>query len=133
MTQDALPRWLRTTFIAISDAPFTNIKSANGEILTYATFGLIALAEIFAVPLREWLIYAWLGFLAGKVGFAMAGAGWKRETYKPSPPASQDIEDVAATTPTPPPEKVLTKADAEAAAGAIEQRNKQLSEEQEGA
>lgn len=119
MTQDALPRWLRTMFIATSDAPMTNFKSANGEILTYATFGLLALAEIFGVVLREWLVYAWLGFLAGKVGFAMAGAGWKRETYKPSPPASQDIEDVAATTPTPAPAKVLAKADADVAAVVI--------------
>ena len=123
-TQDALPRWLRTLYIATSDAPLTNIKSINGELLTYATalFLGIGLAQGWIPDSKDWLVYAWLGFLAGKIGFAVAGAGIKRATYIPSPPATQDVEDTAATTATPVPQKeVLTKADADRVAKAMNQ------------
>jgi len=107
MSQDALPRWLRILYIAFADAPMTNIKSINGEILTYATAAFIAAVLVLPVDIKDkdWLVYAWLAFLSGKVGFAMAGAGIKRATYKGAPPAAPDIEDVAATTPTPSPDK----------------------------
>lgn len=131
VSADALPRWLRRIFIAISDAPLTNFKSVNGEILTYATFILLVLAEVFALPLRDWLVYAWLGFLAGKVGFAVAGAAVKRATYKPSPPGSLDVEDIAATTPTPDPAVVLTQADAQRAASALETTQAKLRDQGE--
>lgn len=121
-TQDALPRWLRTVFIAINDAPFTNIKSMNSEILTYATaiFLAVGLARGLIPNDKDWLVYAWFAFLSGKIGFAMGGAALKRATYIPSPPNTPDAEDVAATTATPPPPaKVLTKEDADRVAKAM--------------
>lgn len=103
--KDALPSWLRSTFIAMADAPLTNFKSINGEVLTYATaiFLGIGAAQGWIPNDKDWLVYAWLGFLASKVGFAVAGVAVKRATYQPSPPGVQDVEDTAATTPTPPP------------------------------
>lgn len=101
--QDALPSWLRTIFIAISDAPWTNIKSMNGEILTYGTAVFLVIAAIKEVKIEQGILDAWLLFLAGKIGFAMGGAAIKRATFKPSPPATQDVEDAAATTGTPKP------------------------------
>jgi hypothetical protein len=132
-TNDALPRWLRILFIAVSDAPMTNIKSINGEILTYATAAFMAAVLVLPVDIKDkdWLVYAWLGFLSGKVGFAFAGAWAKRATFKESPPAGQDIEDVAATTPTPPPEKAaptLGKKDAQLAAQVLEARQRELAD-----
>lgn len=127
MTEDALPRWLRTLFIAVSDAPMTNFRILNSEILTYLTALFLFVAALMQVTIDEGVLGWWLGFLAAKGGWAMGGAWAKRATYKPSPPASQDIEDVAATTPTPGPEKVLTKTDADKAAAALEatQRKKE--------
>lgn len=134
MTQDALPRWLRILFIAFADAPMTNIKSINGEILTYATAAFMAAVLVLPVDIKEkdWLVYAWLAFLSGKVGFAMAGAGIKRATYKESPPASQDVEDAAATTPTPAPPAVLTQTDADKAAKALEANQQKLNQGERG-
>lgn len=104
MTKDALPRWLRTIFIAVNDAPWTNIKSMNTEILSYGTAGWLAIASFFQVEINENILYGWLAFLLGKVTASVAGSGIKRATYKASPPATQDIEDTAATTATPAPE-----------------------------
>lgn len=122
-TQDALPRWLRTVFIATSDAPLTNIKSINSEILTYATaiFLAVGLAKGLIPNDKDWLVYAWFAFLGGKIGFAMGGAALKRATYIPSPPNTPDVEDAAATTATPSPVvSVLTKADADVAAKVLD-------------
>lgn len=114
-TQDALPRWLRTLFIAINDAPWTNVKSMNTEILTYGTAFFLVVAAVKQVTIEENILYAWLAFLMGKVTASVAGSGIKRATYKPSPPNTQDVEDAAATTATPVP-AVLTRADADVAA-----------------
>jgi hypothetical protein len=124
--KDALPSWLRTLFIAISDAPMTNFRILNSEILTYLTAAFLFVAALMQVTIDVGVLGWWLGFLAAKGGWAMGGAWAKRATYKPSPPASQDIEDVAATTPTPPPEKVLTKPDADKAAKALEAKQQEL-------
>jgi hypothetical protein len=102
---DALPLWLRRAFIAINDAPWTNIKSMNTEILTYGTAVFLVIAAVRQVTIEENILYAWLAFLLGKVTASVAGSGIKRATYIPSPPATQDVEDAAATTPTPPPNK----------------------------
>lgn len=119
-TRDALPRWLRVFFIAISDAPWTNIKSMNTEVLSYGTAFFLAISAMRQVELQENILYAWLAFLLGKVTASVAGSGIKRATYIPSPPATQDVEDVAATTPTPPPPVVLTKPDVQTAAEALD-------------
>lgn len=119
-TQDALPRWLRTVFIAINDAPWTNVKSMNTEILSYGTAAFLAIAAMREVTINENILFAWLAFLLGKVTASVAGSGIKRATYIPSPPATQDVEDAAATTATPRPEKILTKADTQKAAEALE-------------
>lgn len=120
-TQDALPRWLRTTFIAVSDAPMTNFRILNTEILSYLTAGFLFAAALMQVKIEEGIWWAWLGYLAAKGGWAMGAAWAKRATYIPSPPATQDIEDTAATTPTP---AVLTKTDAQKAAELLEASQK---------
>lgn len=125
-TQDALPRWLRTLFIAINDAPWTNVKSMNTEILSYGTAAFLAIAAMKAVPINENVLFAWLAFLLGKVTASVAGSGIKRATYKASPPNTQDVEDAAATTPTPAPEKALTKSDAQRAADALEASQREI-------
>lgn len=104
-TQDALPRWLRTVFIAVNDAPWTNVKSMNTEILSYGTAFFLVIAAVRQVTIEENILYAWLAFLLGKVTASVAGSGIKRATYIPSPPNTPDAEDVAATTPTPAPAK----------------------------
>jgi quinol-cytochrome oxidoreductase complex cytochrome b subunit len=114
-TKDALPSWLRTTFIAMADAPLTNLKSLNALLLVNATALFLFVGAWFQVKLDQAMIDSWLIFLSGLIGFAVAGAGIKRATYKPMPPSPPDIEDVAATTATPKPD-VLTKADAQQAA-----------------
>lgn len=128
MSQDALPRWLRILFIAISDAPWTAIKSMNTEILSYGTAFFLAVAAAMEVTVEENILYAWLAFLLGKVTASVAGSGIKRATYIPSPPNTPDQEDVAATTATPPPATTLTKADAQTAAEALEARQRELSD-----
>lgn len=126
-TQDALPGWLRTVFIAINDAPWTNVKSMNTEILTYGTAFFLVIAAVKQVSIEENILYAWLAFLMGKVTASVAGSGIKRATYKPSPPNTQDIEDTAATTATPSPvAPFLTKADADTAAHALEEKQREI-------
>lgn len=123
-TQDALPGWLRTVFIAINDAPWTNVKSMNTEILTYGTAFFLVVAAVRQVTIEENILYAWLAFLMGKVTASVAGSGIKRATYIPSPPNTPDIEDTAATTATPTP--VLGKEDAKKAAQALEAKQQEL-------
>lgn len=105
MNEDALPKWLRTLFIAISDAPLTNIKSLNALALTNGTALFLFIAALRDVKIDQAVLDSWLIFLAGMIGFAVAGAGIKRATYKPMPPTPPDVEDAQATTATPPPEK----------------------------
>lgn len=119
-TQDAIPRRLRVLFIAISDAPWTAIKSMNTEVLSYGTAFFLVVAAMKEVTIEENILYAWLAFLLGKVTASVAGSGIKRATYIPSPPNTPDAEDVAATTATPPPATTLTKADAQRTAEALE-------------
>lgn len=119
MTNDTLPRRLRVLYTAVSEAPWTNINSMNGEILTYATGAFIATAAVLQVTIDEGILYAWLIFLSGKIGFAMGGAWAKRATYQPSPPTPPDAEDAAAVHGTPevkPAPAVLTREDAQRAA-----------------
>jgi hypothetical protein len=111
---DALPSWLRTAFIAIADAPMTNIKSLNAIILVNATALFLFVGAWFQVKIDQAMMDSWLIFLSGLIGFAVAGAGIKRATYKPMPPTPPDAEDVQATTATPKPDApVLNKADAD--------------------
>lgn len=105
MSDDALPRWLRTIYIAINDAPFTNLKSLNALLLADGTALFLVISAVRQVKIDQGVLDAWLLFLAGMIGFAMVGAGVKRATYKPSPPNPPDIEDAAATTATPAPPK----------------------------
>lgn len=132
MSTDALPRWLRTVFIAINDAPWTNVKSMNTEILSYGTAFFLVIAAVKQVTIEENILYAWLAFLMGKVTASVAGSGIKRATYKPSPPNTQDIEDTAATTPTPAPPAVLTKTDAQKAAELLEANQQKLNQGEAG-
>lgn len=127
-TKDALPVWLRTVFIGINDAPWTNIKSMNTEVLSYGTAAFLVVAAVKQVTIEENILYAWLAFLLGKVTASVAGSGIKRATYIPSPPNTPDAEDVAATTATPPPGPVLTKPDADAAAKLLEEKQRSLSD-----
>ena len=117
--KDALPGWLRTLYIAIADMPLTNVKSLNAIVLVNATALFLFVGAWFQVKLDQAMMDSWLIFLSGLIGFAVAGAGIKRATYKPMPPTPPDVEDVQATTATPKPD-VLTKADADAAAKALE-------------
>jgi len=107
-TKDALPSWLRTCFIAISDAPFTNIKSLNALLLVNGTAAFLFVASTRAVKIDQGVLDAWLVFLGSLMGLAVVGAGVKRATYKPTPPTPPDAEDVAATTATPKPETGLS-------------------------
>lgn len=131
MTTDALPRWLRTVFIGISDAPWTAIKSMNTEVLSYGTAFFLVIAALNQVDIEENILYAWLAFLMGKVTASVAGSGIKRATYIPSPPNTPDAEDVAATTATPPP-PVLTKPDADKAAKVLEANQQKLNQGEAG-
>lgn len=117
--KDALPSWLRTLYIAVADLPTTNFKILNSEILSYLTGAFLFVAALMQVTIDLGVLGWWLGFLAAKGGWAMGGAWAKRATYKPMPPTPPDAEDVQATTPTPKPD-VLTKADADTAARALE-------------
>ena len=105
MSDDALPHWLRTLFIAIADMPMTNVKSLNALFLTNGTALFLFVAAWRRVEINQGIMDSWLIFLAGLIGFAVAGAGIKRATYKPMPPTPPDAEDVQATTATPSPEK----------------------------
>lgn len=131
-TKDALPVWLRTIYIAINDAPFTNIKSLNALLLADGTALFLMISAIRRIEVDQGVLDAWLIFLAGMIGFAMVGAGVKRATYKPAPPNPPDIEDIAATTATPSPDKVLTKDDADKAAKALEANQQKLNQGEEG-
>lgn len=75
-----LPRKLALFYLAVERAPMTNFKSLNGEVLAYGTATFLALASIFKWSIDENILYAWLFFLAGKIGFAMGGALGKRVT-----------------------------------------------------
>lgn len=91
-----LPQWLRTIFLAVAEAPWTNIKQLNAMIMDWATAAFLAVSAMLGYKLEEAVLYAWLAFLAGLNGFAMIAAGWKRETFKSSPPNKPDVEDAAA-------------------------------------
>lgn len=132
MTKDALPSWLRTIYIAINDAPFTNIKSLNALMLADGTALFLVIAAVRDVKVNQGVLDAWLIFLAGMIGFAMVGAGVKRATYIPSPPNTPDAEDVAATTPTPSPQNVLTKTDAIKAAQVLDENQQKLNQGERG-
>ncbi len=80
MSGPELSRRLQLFYLAVERAPMTNIKSMNGEILTYLTAAFLAIAAIMKWTIDEPILYAWLAFLAGKIGFAMGGAWAKRVT-----------------------------------------------------
>lgn len=91
-----LPRWLQLYFLAVAEAPWTNLKSWHSELLTFLTASFLAVASVFQWSLDATVLGLWLGFLAGKIGFAFGGAWVKRATYKPAPPYGPDVEDAAA-------------------------------------
>lgn len=98
-----LPRWLRVFFLAVAEAPWTNIKIFNSLVATNATLMFLGVAALFQLSLNESLVDSVLIFLASWLGIAMIGQIGKRATYKPSPPYGPDVEDAqAGATVTPP-------------------------------
>lgn len=126
MTQDALPSWLRTLYIAISDAPMTNIKTLNALVLVNGTAAFLVVAAFSQAKVDASLFDGWLIFLGSMLGISTLGMIGKRATYQP--PNPPDAEEVAATTATPKPANVLTQADAQRAAEALEANQKLLAD-----
>lgn len=91
-----LPRWLRVFFLAVAEAPWTNLKVFNALIATNVALIFLAIASLFHVALDEAMVEAVLIFLASWLGISMVGQIGKRVTYKPSPPYGPDIEDAQA-------------------------------------
>lgn len=123
-TQDALPPRLRTAFIAISEFPSTNGIKVVALALVIATGVVLAGASAAEADVSEATLGLWLSALLAMLGIGSWQQKMKRDTPQQSPPASPDIEDVAATTGTPAP--VLTKAAAQTAAEALETRQREI-------
>jgi hypothetical protein len=94
MTNDALPRWLRVTYIAIAEYPSTNGIKVNALILVYATGAFLALASMLGSEISEGTLSLWLGLLVAMLGVGAWQQNRKWEQFKPAQP---DVENIAAT------------------------------------
>ena len=91
-----LPHWLRVFYLAVAEAPWTNLKLLNALAATNITLAFIGISALFKVQLNESLIDSVLVFLGAWLGIGVLGQIGKRMTYKPSPPYGPDIEDAQA-------------------------------------
>lgn len=91
-----LPHWLRVFYLAVAEAPWTNLKLLNALVATNITLAFIGISGLFRVELDEGLINSVLIFLGSWLGIGTLGTIGKRMTYKPSPPYGPDIEDAQA-------------------------------------
>lgn len=123
-TQDALPRWLRTSYIAISEWPRTNSITLTGIGMFIATGVFLAVASMRAAEISEGLLVIHYSAVLAVMGIGNWAESIKRRLPYPTPPAPVDAENVAATTGTPAP--TLTKGDAQLAADVLEARQREI-------
>lgn len=79
MTDDELvPRWLRVVFAVLRAAPMTEVKTAAGLVLLFATALWLALSIVLHFEIRESVLDTWLLFLSGLLAISSFGQGWKQ-------------------------------------------------------
>lgn len=130
MTQDVLPPRLRLVYVALSEFPSTNGIKVVALALFVATGAFLAVASINNSDVSEGVLGIWLSADLALLGIGNWAMNIKRNTPQQIPPAAADLEDVAATqgTPTTPTKAVLSQADAQQAAEALEARQRELSD-----
>lgn len=118
-TQDKLPPRLRLAYVALSEFPSTNGIKVVALVLFVATGIFLAVASINNSDVSEGVLGIWLSADLALLGIGNWAMNIKKNTPQQIPPGAPDAEAVAATTGTPAPKSVLTKADAELAARAM--------------
>jgi hypothetical protein len=76
--EELVPRWLRVTFAILRAAPMTELKTAAGLVLLFATAAWLALSIVLHLEIRESVLDTWLLFLSGLLAISSFGQGWKQ-------------------------------------------------------
>jgi hypothetical protein len=75
---ELVPRWLRVGFACLRAAPMTEVKTAAGLLLLFATAGWLAISIVWHLEIRESVLDTWLLFLSGLLAISSFGQGWKQ-------------------------------------------------------
>lgn len=75
---ELVPRRLQVLFAVLRAAPMTEVKTAAGLVLLFATAAWLAVSIVFHLEIRESVLDTWLLFLSGLLAISSFGQGWKQ-------------------------------------------------------
>lgn len=84
----------------LDNLPSTNFKIFISALLSCGTALVLFAAFILRIPVNESVLALWLGYLGAFAGINYLQFAKKRETYRPSPPNTPDVEDAGTDTST---------------------------------
>lgn len=82
----------------LDNLPSTNFKIFISALLSCGTALVLFTAFLLDIEVDEAILALWLGYLGAFAGINYLQFAKKRETYRPSPPNTPDVEDAGTDT-----------------------------------